>query len=173
MRWHESSRSGLRWEIVDAREDACQPVNFRFVSTEILVSLGSSDASRLVPRTRSGRAPVRAVDAVDQCGVAEQLSLAAQRLAQPLGHANRGIVARADEADEMVAAQLGEGVGHRAAGTLGGVAAAPRLASQHPAELEVGPAFGLEEADTAQQPTGRALLHGPQSETAQLPVAED
>src|SRR5262249_43065607 len=125
-RWHESSRRP--WGLSAGPSGAVNP--------EISVSgfVKSLFLRRCPPppwprraAARSGGAPVRAIEAVDERGVTEQLGLAAQGLAETFSHADRGIVARADEADEVVAAQLGEGIGHRAARAFGGVAVAPRL----------------------------------------------
>ena len=69
--------------------------------------------------------------------------------------------------------RAGEGVGDDQLRRLGGVAAAPKLAAERPADFPARPAFRLPAADPAGQKAGRTFFHGPQAEAPQLPVAQD
>src|SRR5205823_1128576 len=101
-------------------------------------------AARLGPRRR-----------IEQRLLTEELGAALQPLADTLGHADRGRVGRADEAYHALAPQVGERMAQDAAGRLGRVALAPRLAPQHPDQLEARPALRLEQAGPPHERAGR------------------
>jgi hypothetical protein len=162
----ESVKSG-------ARADDYWSVERRWLAGESAGVIEASRARIRLDRPASGRAPVAAREAVEEHLVAEQLGAPLEPLADALGHADGGRVARVDQADDVVAVHRGERVGQRAPRALRGVAPTPRVAAQHPAELEAGPALGVEEADASEQRPRRALLHGPEPVAAQLPVADD
>src|SRR5439155_3000631 len=117
-------------------------------------------------------APRLVVDGVDQRFQAKDLGAAFQALAEALGDPDRARVGRTDEADHALAPHGIEGVAQQQPRGLRRVALAPRLAPQQPAQLEAGPALGLEVAGPSQQRASGALLQRELPVPLEAPLAE-
>src|SRR5687768_596515 len=145
MSW-KSERSFVAWS-------SMPPRRWRYCATKLGTQPAASTATTSTIRSRIPRSITISLsspaDLVHERRAAQQLDLAGEALAQPFGHADRGIVPGPDEADHAVAGEGPEGVGEAGLRGLGCVAAAPVPARQRPSQLEAGPSGRIEEAHAA------------------------
>jgi len=87
--------------------------------------------------------------------------------------ADRAAVAGVDEADHVRGTDDVERELERGSCAFGREPVAPRLAAQHPSELDAGPAFGFVEADPTEEIAAATILDGPPAVAPQVPVPDE
>ena len=105
--------------------------------------------------------------------VTVELCSTLKTLAEPLGHLDRAVVVWANDADDVVSAERGEGVIECNAGTFCRETSAPVAPYQSPTEFKARPALGIEESDSTDDGVGVPLYDGPHAIAPQVPVADD
>src|SRR5690625_4624463 len=103
---------------------------------------------------------------------AEELGVVGALAAEALGDPAGDVVAVADQADHARQTQILPGKAQRRHASFGGVAVVTLVGAQHPAQLDIRPAFGLHETDTSDKTLVQPAFHRPHAEPAQLPVPQ-